>query len=487
MKKSFLGCLAVAALVLPLVSCGGEDPTSGSSSTTVSSDKKTEVYYWYRENNETKTVLEYFERGFEELHPDVDIVLQAQSGNYNEMAQLVVQGASARNYPNIIQAYPDNVATFLATKSDLVVNLDQYINDPEIGLSEEDKEDLIGFDQGSVYAIEGTYSVPYYSSTEVLYYNRSALIGLTLTGVNDGRAIDDNYINNLTWEELFENLGPAILAHDEKLPEEEKILKTAGANSNGYYALLDYQSDDNMYITLSKQYNIPYSEIVNGVGTSLFNNDQAKALIKKYSEYAQDHLIISQGVTGDDFYGTTLLEDETALFIIDSTAGASWVTSNKGIQYDVAPIPTAENGGKYVMSQGANLCLLNRDEKSNKMAWEFYTYMANKENALYWALNTSYIPFRSSTYLEAEYIAATEFTGEMDPSSSAYVSSRVIDALEVYSDNYEYFIATPYDGSSKLREAVAGLMAKALNYSSGTPSDDVINSWFDEAETAANN
>lgn len=474
MKKSFLGCLATAALVLPLVASCGDN-------------SKIEVHYWYRENNETRTVLEYFERGFEELHENVDVILEPQEGNYNEMAQLVVQGASARNYPNIIQAYPDNVATFLSTRNDLVVNLDEYINDPEIGLSAEDKEDLIGFDQGSNYAVEGTYSVPYYSSTEVMYYNRSALIGLTLPGVNNGHAIDDNYINHLTWEEMFEVLGPAIIAHDENLEESEKILKTNGQNSNGYYALLDYQSDDNMYITLSKQYDIPYSDIVDGVGTSLFNNDEAKALIKQYSEYAQDHLIISQGVTGDDFYGTTLLEDETALFIIDSTAGASWVTSNKNIQYDVAPIPTAEDGGKYVMSQGANLCLLNRDSESNRMAWEFYTYMANKENALYWALNTSYIPFRNSTYEEQAYIDATSFNGEMDPSSSAYVSSRVIDALEIYSSDYEYFIATPYDGSSNLREAVAGLMAEALNYSSGTPSDDVVNGWFTEAETAANN
>ena len=45
MKKSFLGCLATAALVLPLVASCGDN-------------SKIEVHYWYRENNETRTVLE---------------------------------------------------------------------------------------------------------------------------------------------------------------------------------------------------------------------------------------------------------------------------------------------------------------------------------------------------------------------------------------------------------------------------------------------
>ena len=97
----------------------------------------------------------------------------------------------------------------------------------------------------------------------------------------------ENYMNNLTWEEIFNKLGPAITKHDEGLPEEEKWLRTDKYEAEGatdYYSLMDWESDDNLYITMSEQYGVPYSEIKDGVGTAtLFDSSDAKQFVKDLS------------------------------------------------------------------------------------------------------------------------------------------------------------------------------------------------------------
>lgn len=477
MKTKLFNITLLLGMVFSLASCNDD--------TTSPAEEKTTVVYWYRTNTEAQTVLESFKSAFEALHTDITIDLQPQTGSYNELAEKVVSGFAVNNYPNIVQAYPDNVANFLYQDSSKVVNLNTFINDSTIGLSQEDKEDIIGLDEGSNYVLEGTYSLPFYSSTEVMYYNASVLHGLTLTGVNNGRAIDATYINNLTWTELFENLGPAIIAHDEAVDEEDKILKTKDSNGNEtYHAILDYQSEDNQYITLSTQKEIPYSKIENGVGTAtMFASSQAKEMVRDLSTYAQSHYITSQEASGNA-YSSSLLFDQRALFIIDSTAGASWL-STSNMEIGVASIPQEEGKDKKVISQGASLTILNRNEKENKAAWEWYKFISNKDNALKWATSTSYNPFRKSVYDNESYKELRQET-TVDYGSSNYVINRVAKVVEEYSDNNMYFIAPPYASStgtsSSLRTAVGGLIAKAYLYTSGTPSDEVIDQWFLETQ-----
>lgn len=497
MKKNFLSVVALLGVVFSLSSCNN-NTTSGSTTTTTTNDnQKIRVEYWYRKNDETQTVLEGFERAFEAQNADIDVILTPRDeGNYNELADTVIQGFAVDNYPNMVQAYPDNVANFMFNKSGIVVNMEEYINssDPELALSQEELEDYIGFETGSNYVEEGTFSLPYYSSTEVMYYNADVMIGMDLTkidpSINNGRPLDENYMNNLTWEEIFNKLGPAITKHDEGLPEEEKWLRTDKYEAEGatdYYSLMDWESDDNLYITMSEQYGVPYSEIKDGVGTAtLFDSSDAKQFVKDLSIQAQKHYLATMGSTGD-IYTSELLFSRQCLLNINSTAGAGWLkTSN--FEIGVAPIPQAEGQNKKVISQGASICILDRGEEENEATWKWFKFISNKENAVTWALNTSYLPFRKSVYDNAAYKELISDT-TAEKGTTDYIVNRAAEVVASYSENDMYFTAPAYASnsgtSSKLREAAAGLAIDALSYKGGEPSDEVINGWFEKAKNNA--
>ena len=60
----------------------------------------------------------------------------------------------------------------------------------EYGWTEEEQEDYVAayLEEGSNYSVPGTFSLPLSKSTEAMYYDEDKIIGLTLEGVNGGKA-----------------------------------------------------------------------------------------------------------------------------------------------------------------------------------------------------------------------------------------------------------------------------------------------------------
>ena len=116
--------------------------------------------------------------------------------------------------------------------------------------------------EGSSYDSVGTtYSLPFCKSTELMYYNEDALLGLDLSiqdsTINNSQPLTAEYLNQLTWEEFFEKLCPAIVAKNNALSEEEKIYNDDDPSS----CLLAIDSDENYFITLAHQYGYGYTSV----------------------------------------------------------------------------------------------------------------------------------------------------------------------------------------------------------------------------------
>ena len=162
MKKSLLLLLPLVLSTVTLAACGGNNGGS----------KKTTITLWSITGKNNQGQLENYIKAFEDKYPEykVNNVIQTAMG-YNELKDAVVKGFSGNNYPDIVQCYPDHVADYLDYGK--AVNLDDYINDPEIGLTEKDKNDYIAsfMDEGKGYAFEGTYSLPYCKSTKMFYFH----------------------------------------------------------------------------------------------------------------------------------------------------------------------------------------------------------------------------------------------------------------------------------------------------------------------------
>ena len=154
-------------------------------------------------NDSYKAELQRMINDFEKEEPYVKVRLYNPlgSGDYAAIERVIVSDFFKEDYPDIAQCYPDNVVKYIA--QGYAVNLDKYLNNETYGLTEKDKNDYIStfMEEGQHYSKEGTYSLPFCKSTELLYYNADVLLDLDLSGVdptiNNGQKLDQSYFDNV--------------------------------------------------------------------------------------------------------------------------------------------------------------------------------------------------------------------------------------------------------------------------------------------------
>lgn len=472
----------VAFLMLPilagLVGCQGtsgttssatkEDSTSQSTKYVPQIDTPTEITLWSITGKNNQAQLEAYVNEFMKLEPNVKVNNVIQTGmGYNELKEAVVKGFSADNYPDIVQCYPDHVAEYINYGK--AVKLDSYIDNKTYGWTDEDKQDIYQtfITEGQEYTVEGTYSVPYCKSTEAMYYNEDVLIGLDLStvdkSINGGKPLNKAYIENLTWEELFGKLCPAIISLNDQLPANQKILK----EDQDYHAVFAYDSDDNLFITLAKQYGISYTSVSNeGKGVFDFgegeNKEKMATLLNKWSEYAQKGYIISKGSAGNNYTNTYFTKQNT-LFSVGSTGGYKYqFDTTNPMNVGVAPIPHAEGKSLYTINQGPSLTILDHNDENRKLAsWLLYKTITNKANALDWAVNSGYMGIRKSSVESDEY---------QDASDASSKDDKTLDRLTALNMEYSgkekvlnsLYVAPAFVGSSTARTQVGGVITTAL-------------------------
>lgn len=469
MKKSLLLLLPLVLSTVTLAACGGNNGGS----------KKTTITLWSITGKNNQGQLENYIKAFEDKYPEYKVNNVIQTGmGYNELKDAVVKGFSGNNYPDIVQCYPDHVADYLDYGK--AVNLDDYINDPEIGLTEKDKNDYIAsfMDEGKGYAFEGTYSLPYCKSTELMFYNEDVLLSLDLSKydatINGGKALDAAYFDNLTWEELFNKLCPALIKYNDSLPEGKKIL----LSDQKYHAVFAYDSDDNLFITLAEQYGYKYTSVdtSTGKGSIDFDNAEMKNLMKTFRTAADKGYIISKGSAGNTYTNEYFTANNT-LFSVGSSGGVKYQFSDSNpMNVGVARIPHAEGRDPKVILQGPSLTVLDHnDEARIRGSWLLWKTMTDAENSLDWAINSGYMGIRSSNYENEDYKAASDVKNTEEKTLA-----RLMAKASTYVSNIinETYTSPAFKGSSAARSAVGGLMTKVL-----TPTEGIenIDTWFSDA------
>lgn len=502
--SKFLSVLAIPMLVGVLASCGEipatstpttstptpttdptTDPTTGGQTAVITEDTTINIWSIIGDNNVSD--MENFIKAFKTIEPKVTVVHTKQTGmGYNELKNAVVNGFSANNYPDMVQCYPDHVAEYIQYEK--AVNLQPYMDNADYGFTAEDLDDYVPayLEEGRNYGINGTYSLPFQKSTEAMFYNEDVLLNSTVaTGIvekdktiNGGRPISASYLNNLTWEELFNKLCPAIVAYDNDLPEAEKILK----KDQAYHSVFAYDSDDNLFITLAEQYGYPYTSVnkVTGKGNPDFNNDQMKGLAATFNTAAKNGYIISKGSAGGN-YTNAYFTLQNTLFSVGSTGGVKYQFDEKNpMNVGVASIPHAEGRDKKVISQGPSIAVLDHNSENQKLAsFLFYKFMTNPENAITWCVNTGYAGIRKSVYESDEYIEVCDETATQ-PKTLEKLKAR---AYKYITSCDDYLFTSPvFVGSASCRTQAGGLMTKILN----TDSDIAeVDKWFLDAYNAA--
>ena len=409
-------------------------------------------------HDELVNMIQSFES--EEPNVKVNIYNPLGSGNYNMLEKYVVAGFFKEDYPDLVQCYPDNVIKYIAQEK--AINLDPYINNKVYGLTEEERSDYITsfIQEGRNYHKDGTYSLPFCKSTELLYYNADVLEGLDLSSVdnsiNEGKALDVNYLDNLTWEELFNKLCPALKTYNDAQDSSHKIYVDSDTS-----AIFTYDSDENFFITLAKQYGYGYTSLDSTLkGVIEFNNPNMKNLMKTLKTAKDNKYLLTRGSNSGN-YVSYMFTDKKALFTISSTAGLAYNYNEVNpFRIGAAKIPHAENHDYLAINQGPSLCILDHyDDNRSLASFLLWKHLTNEKNSSSWALQTGYMGVRNSSYKTEEYNAAKSITDKSNLLKLATASN-----LNKISEVRDYTFNTPvFRGSSNVRTNVGLLLKDCLN------------------------
>ena len=460
-KLTLLGVIALGLLGASLTSCG---ETRGGNSNT--------IYFWHTFGQDIYGRIDKMARDFEELvmeNEGVEVHIapleETYQGSYDDMIDKVVKSYSTGSTPTICVAYPDHIATYLSYNTDTyqrVVKLDDLMNDPEIGFIEDDylnpnglgEEDFVPsfIDEGRHYALEGTYSLPFMKSTEIMLYNKTVLNRvLSDLGIQEAA---DRYMADITWDEFFELLDYV----------KENLLTYFPNSATQEVRPFFYDSDSNLFISQCYQRGIDFISMdEDGKGSIDFNNPEAKAMVQEFKELYDEGFLLTKATNGNS-YGSDYFKQNRCLFVVGSTGGTGYNDPKTNFEVGVCKFPVYKDAtpeqSKYV-SQGVTLCLMNNysvSKEQNDFAveygWKFLKYITSTENNIDAALaSNGYIPSRLSCYEDpyyAEYLTYTDFM--------SICANTVVNEI-----NGQYFNYPVFRGSDEARNQVGGIIAEYLS------------------------
>nr|WP_306667867.1 sn-glycerol-3-phosphate ABC transporter substrate-binding protein UgpB [Oceanospirillum sediminis] len=284
-------------------------------------------------------------------------------GNYTETMTAAVSAFRAKKHPHIVQVFEVGTATMMSAKG-AVYPTWQLMEDSGQAF---DANDYLASVTGYYSTNDGKMlSMPFNSSTPVLYYNKQAL---TKAGVQPPK----------TWEEM-ETAG--------------KKLQAAGYKcgfTTGWQSWVQLEN-------FSARHNIPFATNNNGFGgldTELtFNGDLQVKHITKLAEWQQSGLFSYGGRRSDS--APKFYSGECAMYMNSSASYAGVKSNIQGFDFGVAELPYWEGAVKKPQNTiigGATLWTLKGHKKDEyKGVAEFFTFLSSAEVQADWHQFTGYLP-----------------------------------------------------------------------------------------------
>lgn len=477
MKKSKLFILP--ALCLGMGMLAGCTPAEGAGT---SETGVVTIQFDSQFGNDMEGRLRAFTDAFNSSQDKIQVIYNKVSGNYNgifthEKSEI---NGQTNQQGDIVTCYPDHIPDYINLGK--AVKLDKFIysDDPEIGLTQQQLNDFVEPAQEEFeieYPRPGVFTMPWAVSTEAMYYNEN-ILNITLPGVNGGNPINEDYLNSLTWEELFENLCPKIIEYNNNLPANDKILDTTKKN----YSVFGYSSDDNFFITLLQQYGLPYTSVDNSthIGSFDFDTPEVKALMKKMRGYKDNHYLFTDGANNDSSI-SDLMGTKQLLFCVASTGGSTYqikAAENGGFQMGVARLPQAAGKSVQMISQGGSFCILAHTGEDNEArqlaAWKFYKYLLKVSNCAAWATQTGYAPLLESVKSSESWIS---YISTEDKTGAQLLKAKIAIYFANFTNNL--FTSPVFKGSSEARNQAGGIVKQILTMENA--SDAAINQIFADA------
>jgi sn-glycerol 3-phosphate transport system substrate-binding protein len=287
--------------------------------------------------------------------PNIKVIAQFQ-GNYDEELNKLRTAQQSKSGPDIVQVY--DIGTRFMVDSGWAVPVQKFIDEEKYDISKLEPNLL------AYYTVENKlYSMPFNSSTPILYYNKTAF--------KDAGLNPDTPPKNF---EEIEQYGKKLLKKD-----------ASGKVTQYGYSMAIYGWFFEQF--MAKQGAL-YANNGNGRdarATAVVFNDEAGQNIVNWWKKLVDEGVAGNFGRGYDDTLNAFTAGRTAMFIA-STASLKQVLDGVGNKFEVGTgflpaLNDSKDGG--VIIGGASLWILNtRSEEYQKAAWEFIKYMVSPEQPM---------------------------------------------------------------------------------------------------------
>lgn len=330
----------------------------------------TEIQWWHAFTGRLGDLLAEQVDKFNASQSDYQVVA-SHKGNYSETLNAGVAAFRAQEQPHILQVFEVGTATMMAAEGAVK---------PVYEVMAESGKD---FDPDAyLAAVKGYYtttdgqmlSLPYNSSTPVLYVNLDAL---SEAGIDPG-------IDLSTWEQVGEVLDQ---------------LKESGHECPLTTAWQSWVHLEN----LSAYHDVPFATKDNGfsaLDTELaFNGPLQVAHIEAMGDWAKNGKFIYAGRRNEG--GANFRAGECAFFT-ESSAGYAGVKAEADFDFEIRPLPhwaDAEGAPQNTIIGGASLWVMTGHEADDyKGVAEFLAFLSSSDIQANWHQNTGYLPITIAAY-----------------------------------------------------------------------------------------
>lgn len=328
----------------------------------------TEVEWWHAMGGANGEKVNEIAQSFNDSQ-DAYVVKPVYKGNYTETMTSAIAAFRAKQQPAIVQVFEVGTASMMAAKG-AIYPVHQLMRESGQPF---DENTYLSAVTGYYTSSEGNMlSMPFNSSTPVLYYNKDLFKKAGITQAPK------------TWQEVETTA---------------KKLQQSGVSCGFTTAWQSWVHLEN----LSSRHNVPFASLDNGFGglkTELtFNGPLQVAHVKKMGEWQKNGVFSYSGRTND---GAAKFYSEECAMFTESSAGYAGIKRNAKFDFGVTELPYWEGKVKQPSNTiigGASLWVLQGHSKEEyKGVASFLSFLSRASVQADWHQFSGYLPITKAAY-----------------------------------------------------------------------------------------
>lgn len=336
---------------------------------TTSAWATTEIEWWHAMSGQLGETVNHIVKGFNASQNDYELKA-VYKGNYTETMTAAIAAFRAKKQPHIVQVFEVGTASMMAAKG-AIYPIHQLMADAgELFDSKRYLSAVIGY----YTTTDGKLlSMPFNSSTPVLYWNKDAFKKAGLTRAPE------------TWQEVGE--------FSKKLVDNGTV---QCGFTTGWQSWVQLEN-------FSAWHNIPFATKDNGFSGSdtemKFNSPTHVKHIQQLANWQKDKIFVYGGRRS---VGSAKFVEGECAMLTNSSAAYGGIKASAKFDFGTSRLPYwsgVAGAPQNSIIGGATLWVLRGGTAAEyKGVAKFMTYLSSIESQTYWHKNTGYVPITNDSY-----------------------------------------------------------------------------------------